>query len=241
MQDEELFVACGESLYKRENHTHAGEQAWRLDFDTTRGNSRGEANRKSRTGPDPSAGKEYQAGWGSPFDTARTNRPSSETGSEDGAFRIPAGSRKAALVHLALEAWRARLLDPKALGEVRGREVDEVGLQRALYRSSMGEIEHLLGPVVKGRRVIVEGRLAGTGRTALERLGAEVEELRLEDQKRYIDMTPAIFVFAAVAMAVRYISLGLDDQDLYILAGILFALMYGLRPFFFKMQRPRDE
>ena len=54
-------------------------------------------------------------------------------------------------------------------------------------------------------------------------------------------MTPAIFVLAAVAMAIRYISLGLDDQDLYILAGILFALMYGLRPFFFKMQRPRDE
>jgi hypothetical protein len=169
------------------------------------------------------------------------HRPLSETESKDGSFRIPAGSRKAALVHLALEAWRAGELDAKQIGEVRGRAVDEAGLQRALYRSSMGEIEHVIGPLVKGRRVIVEGHLAGTGRTALERLGAEVEELRLEDQKRYIDMTPAIFVFAAVAMAIRYISLGLDDQDLYILAGILFALMYGLRPFFFKMQRPRDE
>ena len=165
--------------------------------------------------------------------------PSAET--EDGVFRIPAGSRKAALVHLALEAWRAGLLDPRALGEVRGREVGEAGLQRALYRSSMGEIEHTLGPVVRGRRLVVEGRLAGTGRTALERLGVEVDELRLDDEKRYIDMTPAIFVFAAIAMAVRYISLGLDDQDLYILAGIFFALMYGLRPFFFKMQRPRDQ
>ena len=133
------------------------------------------------------------------------------------------------------------LLDPKQLGEVRGRDVDEAGLQRALYRSSMGEIEHVLGPIVKGKRVVVEGHLAGTGRTAIERLGAEVEELRLEDEKRYIDMTPAIFVLAAVSMAVRYVSLGLDDQSLYILAGIFFALMYGLRPFFFKMQRPRDE
>jgi hypothetical protein len=87
---------------------------------------------------------------------------------------------------------------------------------------------------------VVEGHLAGTGRTALERLGAEVEELKLEDEKHYIDMTPAIFVFAAVAMAVRYVSLGLDDQSLYILAGIAFALMYGLRPFFNKMQRPKD-
>jgi hypothetical protein len=126
------------------------------------------------------------------------------------------------------------------VGEVRGRQVDEAGLQRALYRSSIGEIEHLLGPVLKNRHVVVEGRLAGTGRTALERLGASVEELRLEDEKRYVDLTPAIFVVAALSMAIRYVSLGLDDQDLYILAGIAFALMYGLRPFFSKMQRPRD-
>jgi hypothetical protein len=211
-----------------------------LDFDTT-DNGRDGSDHKSRTGPDPSVGRVDRTGRGVPFDTARTEQWMSESRLEDRIFRIPGGSRKAALVHLALDAWRAGLLDPKALGEVRGREVDETGLQRALYRSSMGEIEHVLGSIVKGRRVVVEGHLAGTGRTAIERLGAAVEELRLEDEKRYIDMTPAIFVFAAVAMAVRYISLGLDDQDLYILAGILFALMYGLRPFFFKMQRPRDE
>ena len=153
---------------------------------------------------------------------------------------IPAGSRKAALVHLAFEAWRVDLLHPKLLGEVRGRDVDEDGLQRALYRSSINEIEHVLGPILKGRKVVVKGRLAGTGRSALERLGAEVEELRLEDERRYIDMTPAVFVLGALAMAVRYVSLGLDDQSMYILAGIAFAMMYGLRPFFSKMQRPRD-
>ena len=48
-------------------------------------------------------------------------------------------------MHRALEAWRAGLLDLKALGEVRRREVDEAGLQRALYRSFMAEIEHSLG------------------------------------------------------------------------------------------------
>jgi len=198
-----------------------------LDFDTTSHKGREASNRNSYPVPGASS-------------TARVDL-AKEIASGHGTFIIPAGSRKAALVHLTLEASRAGLLDPKQLGEVRGREVDEAGLQRALYRSSMGEIEHLIGPLVKGRKVVVEGRLAGTGRTALQRLGAEVEELRAEDEKRYIDMTPAIFVFAAIAMAVRYISLGLDDQDLYILAGIAFALMYGLRPFFFKMQRPRDQ
>ena len=196
-----------------------------MDFDTT-------SNNRGWRGPGPSAG------------TGNRNGPrGSGAGGGGGAgasFRIPAGAKKAAMVHLAMAAWRKGLLDPKDLGEVRGRTVDEAGLQRALYRSSIGEIEHVLGPALKGRRIVVEGRLAGTARTALERLGSSVEELRLEDEKRYIDMTPAIFVFAAVAMAVRYVSLGLDDQSLYILAGIAFALMYGLRPFFSKMQRPRD-
>jgi cytochrome c-type biogenesis protein CcmH/NrfG len=153
---------------------------------------------------------------------------------------IPAGSRKVALVYLAIEAWRVGLLHSKSLGEVRGRDVDEDGLQRALYRSTVAEIEHVLGPILKGRKVVVKGRLEGTGRSTLERLGAEVQELRMDDEKHYVDMTPVVFVFAAIAMAVRYISLGLDDQSLYILAGIAFALMYGLRPFFSKLQRPKD-
>jgi hypothetical protein len=183
--------------------------------------------------------RDTPAGRGEPFATRGYPQARKIAPGELG-FSIPAGSRKAALVHLGLAAWREELFDARDLAETRGREVDEAGLQRALYRSSMGEIEHLLGPILKGSHVTVEGRLAGTGRTALERLGAEVEELRLGDEKRYVDITPAISVVAALAMAVRYVSLGLDDQDLYILAGIAFALMYGLRPFFSRMQRPRD-
>jgi len=203
-----------------------------LDFDTAPGN-------RGRQAPGSRKKGEQRPDRRLPFDATSANLQRRANEGES-AFTIPAGARKAALVHLALAAWRTGELDPRELGQVRGRDVDEAGLQRALYRSSMGEIEHVLGPALKGRRVLVQGRLTGAGRTAIERLGAEVEELRSEDEKRYIDMTPAIFVFAAVAMAVRYVSLGLDDQDLYILAGMAFALMYGLRPFFSKMQRPRD-
>lgn len=203
-----------------------------MDFDTSgAGNGR---RRGDRGGGPP----DFSTGGASPRPSRRHRANPGREPDSPNAFTIPAGSRKAALVYLALAAWRAGELDPKLFGEVRGRDVDETGLQRALYRSSMGEIEYVIGPLLKDRHVVVEGHLAGTGRTALERLGASVEELKLEDEKRYVDMTPAIFVFAAVFMAVRYVSLGLDDQDLYILAGIGFALMYGLRPFFFKMQRP---
>jgi hypothetical protein len=89
--------------------------------------------------------------------------------------------------------------------------------------------------------VTVEGRLPGAGRSALTRLGAEVEELQPEDEPHYIDMTPVIFIIAALAIAVRYISLGLDDQSTYILSGIFFALIYGLRPFISKLMRPKDK
>jgi hypothetical protein len=200
-----------------------------LDFDTTKyGDGGGQHSRRglSRFFTGPRDDK---------------SRPDSSLVSSQDRLVIPAGSRKVALVYLAIEAWRVGLLHSKSLGEVRGREVDEDGLQRALfYRSTVVEIEHVLGPIIKGRKVVVKGRLAGTGRSTLERLGAKVEELRLEDEKHYVDMTPVVFVFAAIAMAVRYISLGLDDQSLYILAGISFALMYGLRPFFSKLQRPKD-
>jgi hypothetical protein len=196
-----------------------------LDFDTRKDSAR---NRSAR-------------GIHPVFNPSATEQGPSETGSIDGTFTVPPGSRKAVLVHLAREAWRAGLLDPKVIGQVRGREVDEAGLQRALYRSSMVEIEYLLGPILKGRRVIVEGRLPGTGRYALVRLGAEVEELWPENEERYIDMTPVIFVVAALAMAARFVSLGLDDQSMYILSGIAFALLYGLRPFISKLQRPKDR
>ena len=203
-----------------------------MDFDTAPGN-------RGRNDPGSTTKRESRPDRRLPFGPTSAN-PQRRANEDKGAFTIPAGARKAALVYLALAAWRAGDLDPRDLGQVRGREVDEAGLQRALYRSSMGEIEHVLRPALKGRRVLVQGQLAGAGRTAIQRLGAEVEELRLEDERRYIDMTPAIFVVAALAMAVRYVSLGLDDQDLYILAGMAFALMYGLRPFFSRMQRPRD-
>jgi len=174
------------------------------------------------------------------FTTAQAVRHPSKTGPEDGTFTIPPASKKGALVHLALEAWRAELLDPKSLGQVRGREVDENGLRRALYRSSMGEIEHSLHPILEERKVVVEGRLPGTVRSALTRLGAEVEEQRPEGEEHYIDMTPVIFVFAALVMSIRFVSLGLDDQSLYILSGIAFSVMYGLRPFISKLMRPKD-
>jgi hypothetical protein len=196
-----------------------------LDFDTRKDSA------KDRSG----------RGFHSVLSRSATQRVSPVTGSKVATFTITPGSRKAALVNLALEAWREGEIDPRDLGQVRGREVDEAGFRRALYRTSIIQIEYLLGPILKGRRVIVEGRLPGAVRYALIRLGAEVEEQRPKNEERYVDMTPVIFVFVALAMAARVVSLGLDDQTMYILSGIAFAVLYGLRPFISKLQRPKDD
>ena len=197
----------------------------RLDFDTRKDSA------KVRSG----------RGFHPLLSRSATQRVSRVTGSKVATFTITPGSRKAALVNLALEAWREGEIDPRDLGQVRGREVDEAGFRRALYRTSIIQIEYLLGPILKGRRVIVEGRLPGAVRYALIRLGAEVEEQRPKNEEHCVDMTPVIFVIVALAMAARVVSLGLDDQTMYILSGIGFAVLYGLRPFISKLQRPKDD
>jgi hypothetical protein len=64
---------------------------------------------------------------------------------------------------------------------------------------------------------------------------------RVQNEERYLDMTPAIFVLGGVLLAARFLALGMDNQFMYILAGLGFALLYGLRPFLYRMQRPKEE
>ncbi len=226
-----------------------------FDFDTS-GTGRhaggrralfGGSNRYGSEGPSESD-RSLAAWWLWLWGGNPNSGPSFGERSAKGDYAISGGSRKAVLVGLAVAVWRSGGYVPKdVLPQVRGHDLDpgadgaEDKLVRALTRSSMAEIEQVLGPIVKGKLVVVQGHLQGSARTAIEKLGASVEELRQEDEKRYVDMTPLIFVVAAVAMGARYVSLGLDNQELYIMAGLVFALMYGLRPFFFKMQRPQGS
>ena len=168
---------------------------------------------------------------------------SSEAESGPADYVIPPGSRKAVLVALALEAWKKGRYDPKEeLKEVRGHEVkDEAQLVRALSRTTVPEIEHALeGAITEGELVAVEGRLKGSARTAVDKLGLKVAE-RTAGEERYVDMTPLVFVFGGVLLATRFLALGMDNQFMYILAGLGFAFLYGLRPFLYRMQRPRED
>lgn len=147
------------------------------------------------------------------------------------------------MTSLAIETWKKGRYDPKEdIKEVRGREVkDEAQLLRALTRSTVPELEHTVGAAVrKGEFVAVEGRLRGSARTALDKMELRITE-RIAHEERYLDMTPGIFILGGVLLATRFLALGMNNQFMYILAGLGFALLYGLRPFLYKMQRPRED
>ena len=54
---------------------------------------------------------------------------------------------------------------------------------------------------------------------------------------RYIDMTWIIVLTAALALAMRYLSLGLHDRLLYVLAGLFYAGFFVLRYFSYRWRR----
>ena len=68
-------------------------------------------------------------------------------------------------------------------------------------------------------------QVAGEGPVALEAIRALQHGAGL----RYLDLTPVLLLIAAGLVAARFVALGLDDRDLYILAGSLGAFFFVVR------------
>jgi len=56
---------------------------------------------------------------------------------------------------------------------------------------------------------------------------------------RYLDITPVLLLLGAVIVAARFVALGLNDPDLYIIAGSLGALFFVARYFLYRGLRRR--
>ncbi|MCD6320835.1 helix-turn-helix domain-containing protein [Candidatus Bipolaricaulota bacterium] len=63
------------------------------------------------------------------------------------------------------------------------------------------------------------------------------EELVIGGRVSFIDMTWIIVLTAAIALAIRYLSLGLHDRLLYVLAGFAYAGFFVLRFFSYRWRR----
>ena len=163
-------------------------------------------------------------------------------------IRIPAASKKAMLVRLAHELWKADRLDLDGFLEARCRPIkDEYQALRVILRSSIMDLEPAVLSCLNGDVVEVEGHaevLGNAERELLSRLGVELPSTApLEDEPepmRFIDMTPALLGFAAVVMALRYLALGLSDRELYVMAGIGYAAFILIRTFSYKLKRPKN-
>src|SRR3990172_7661303 len=56
---------------------------------------------------------------------------------------------------------------------------------------------------------------------------------------RYLDITPVLLLLGAVILAARFVALGLNDPDLYIIAGSLGAVFFVARYFLYRGLRRR--
>ena len=166
-------------------------------------------------------------------------------------IRIKAASKKAMLVRLAHELWKAGRLNLDGFLEARGRPIrDEHHALRVILRSSIKDLEPAVLASLNGDVIEVEGPLEVLGtpeKELLHRLGVELPEEgpafagdEGKEPVRFIDMTPALLGLAAVVMALRYLALGMSDRELYVMAGIGYAAFVLIRTFSYRLRRPKN-
>jgi len=67
-----------------------------------------------------------------------------------------------------------------------------------------------------------------------------IRELKHQAGTRFIDITPVFFIISALSVAARFIALGMNSTEMYIIAGISCGLFMGLRYFLYRSMRKED-
>ncbi len=75
--------------------------------------------------------------------------------------------------------------------------------------------------------------MAIKARTA-ELSAQEIRRLQHGAGTRYVPLTPVLLLVGALIVAARFVALGLDDRDMYILAGFGYAFFFFLRYFIYR-------
>jgi hypothetical protein len=76
--------------------------------------------------------------------------------------------------------------------------------------------------------------MAGKARTAALSVG-EIRDLQHGAGTRYVSLTPLLLLLGALIVAARFVALGLNDRDLYVLAGLGYAFFFLLRYFIYRI------
>lgn len=112
--------------------------------------------------------------------------------------------------------------------EDEGLWVEDLPLfKKALLRRSQGNLKKLMGLLERSR---IEGRIT-----------TEFchKELGVVEERDYIDVTPVILIGAAIFIGIRFLGLGLGDQELYVLAGMGYAFAWVFRALMWRWRKPK--
>ena len=67
-----------------------------------------------------------------------------------------------------------------------------------------------------------------------------IRQLKHQAGTRFIDITPVFFIIGALAVATRFVALGMNSTELYILAGVACSFFMGVRYFLYRSMK-KDE
>lgn len=99
---------------------------------------------------------------------------------------------------------------------------------KVLTQSELARLKHVTGGWPGLAIRAIEGEYIGI-------------EREVADHGNYFDITPLIFAFVALVAIVRFVGLGLSDQTLYIMGGILTTLIMSVRMIAYSLPRERGN
>ncbi len=66
-------------------------------------------------------------------------------------------------------------------------------------------------------------------------------ELGFERERDYVDITPLVLIGVAILIGMRFFGLGFHDRELYVLAGLGYAMAWVLRFFVWRWRKPKSQ
>lgn len=114
---------------------------------------------------------------------------------------------------------------------------------KALFRSRLNN-SVVLNPGAWDRAVLTKGGGSPMAILALAEQAKVLPEPEAAEHpagRREIDLTPGLLLLGAAVIAARFIALGLDDTDTYVLAGVGGAFFVVARYFIYRLLRQRSS
>lgn len=117
-------------------------------------------------------------------------------------------------------------LSERQIGELMQATAHKRG--KVLTKSELSRLKHVTGGWPGLAIRAIEGEYIGI-------------EREVADHGNYFDITPVIFAFVALVAIIRFIGLGLSDQAMYIMGGILTTAIMSIRMIAYSLPRERGN